>query len=77
MIEGMDTDIPSVSEIRAALNDLGGMSLNRLSRLSGCSLSTLHRIQSGESENPGVETVRSFWGYVQAARLGKTDQEAM
>ena len=67
----MDTDIPSATEIRAALNDLGGMSLNRLATLSGCSLSTLHRIQSGDTENPGVETVRAFWPFVQAARLGR------
>ena len=72
----MNTDLPSITEIQAALSDLGGLTLARLSDLSGTPITTLQNIKRGESENPGIETVRKFWPFVQAARLGRDNEPA-
>ena len=72
----MQNELPSGAEVAAALNDLGGMPLARLAKLTGSSLSTLHRIKHGKKPNPGIDTVRKFWPTVQTIRLVQSSGDA-
>jgi transcriptional regulator with XRE-family HTH domain len=56
----MNTSFPSASEVRAALEALSYAQIVRLAGISGVPMTTLWRLRSGETENPGIETVRKF-----------------
>lgn len=56
----MQTEIPSIQQIQAVLQALPKGELTRISRDSGVPFGTLWKVRSGETPNPGIETVRSF-----------------
>ncbi len=63
----MNGNIPSAEDVRAALAPLTLKQLDRLAELSGVPATTIYKIKRGETENPGVETVRRFLPFVGAA----------
>lgn len=68
---GMDDAPPlaiaSMDQVREALKPLTLKQLDRLHELSGVPALTIYKIKRGETENPGIETVRKFWPYIAAA----------
>ena len=58
-------------DFRSKLAPLGQSSIADLSKLSGVPFHTLLKIKSGETVNPGIETVRKF-----APHLGKMQRAA-
>ena len=63
----VNTSIPSASAVRARLKKLSNGRLQLLSELSGVPFTTLWKCRSGETTNPGIETVRKFAPYIDAA----------
>lgn len=61
--------IPSVEVVREALATLSLRQIDRLSDLSGVPAPTICKIRRGETENPGMETVRKFAPHISAARI--------
>lgn len=61
--EDMDTkpSIPAAADVRAALAALSYAQMQDLSRRSGVPFTTLWKIRSGETTNPGIETVKKFF----------------
>jgi hypothetical protein len=64
---GVNTSIPSAIAVRVQLKRLDNGRLQRLSELSGVPFTTLWKCRSGETTNPGIETVRKFAPYIDAA----------
>jgi len=64
MICTMKEKIPSISEIRRRLEPLNHAAIRTLADVSEVPFTTLLKIRSGETQNPGIETVRSFAGYI-------------
>jgi len=60
----MNISIPSAEEISRELLALGTAQLRVLSELSGVPFTTLLKVRSGETANPGVETVRKFRPFI-------------
>lgn len=73
----MDIPIPSADELQRSLARLTTAQLRQLSVYSGVPFTTLWKVRSGETKNPGVETVRQFFPFVErAASVGApTHQE--
>lgn len=63
----MDQPIPSAAEIAQRLAPMKYPQIQRLADLSGVPFHTLLKIRSGETRNPGVETVRSFMPHLSEA----------
>lgn len=64
----MDTiQLPSPEEVSGRLQPLAYPQLHELSRLSGVPFTTLLKVRSGETSNPGLATVRAFLPHVEAA----------
>ena len=64
----MDTPIPSAAAVRTALEGLGHAEIVSLSRMSNVPFTTLWKVRAGETANPGIETVRRFWHYIDEVR---------
>ena len=62
------TAIPSAVEVRVALRSLTWKQLEKLAELSESPLPTLVKLRYGSTPNPGVETVRRFWPWLELAR---------
>lgn len=60
----MHTNIPSSQELRELLAPLRTADLRRISQASGVPFGTLWKVRSGETENPGIETVRLFLAHL-------------
>jgi predicted transcriptional regulator len=58
---------PSSEDLQALLKPLTLRHLTALSALSEVPVSTLYKIRSGDTPNPGIETVRSFMPHIKAA----------
>ena len=71
----MEGTIPSTSKVRSQLEKLGHAKLQRLAVISGVPFTTLWKIRSGETTNPGLETVRKFFPKVREALHGKQRAE--
>jgi hypothetical protein len=56
----MVTSIPSAAEVRLRLEKLPHAELKGLACASAVPFTTLWKIRSGETRNPGIETVRQF-----------------
>ena len=67
----MDAPIPSADKVREMLKTLKLDGLERLGALSGVPVSTLYRIRSGTTPNPGIETVRKFMLHISKAAEDK------
>jgi len=63
----MDLNIASIAAVRAALAPLTLKQIERLGALSGVPPTTIYKIKRGETENPGIETVRLFAPHIEAA----------
>jgi len=63
----MNILVPSAEDIRQELQPLGTAQMRRLAELSGVPFSTLWKVRSGETANPGVETVRKFRPHIASA----------
>lgn len=59
--------IPSAEAVRVALAPLTLKHLDTLAGLSGVPASTIYKIKRGETENPGIETLRKFVPHIAAA----------
>ena len=66
----MKSQIPPLSSIRQALRELNTAQVRRLADKTKIPFTTLWKIRSGETKNPGVETVRLF-----IAALGAPSKE--
>lgn len=64
----MDNTLMSAEDVRTVLGLLTQRQLERLSAASGVPLSTLGKIRRGETQNPGLETVRKFLPHLPAVR---------
>ena len=60
----MSQDIPSAGEVRALLQPLRHAQLQALAAASGVPFTTLWKVRSGETGNPGLDTVRKFLPHV-------------
>lgn len=65
----MDLIFPSAEQVRSALSSLTLKQLDRLAGLSGVPATTIYKIKRGETENPGVETLRKFVPHIAAAQV--------
>lgn len=72
----MNGNIPSAEEVRAALAPLSLKQLDRLAELSGVPATTIYKVKRGETENPGIETVRKFLGHVPRVLAEDADRAA-
>lgn len=60
----MQSAIPSTDEIRRRLQVVKITELDDLARRSGVPFGTLMKIRTGQTANPGIETVRKFIGLI-------------
>jgi predicted transcriptional regulator len=59
----MESTIPSQAEVQSDLLTLGHAQMQELARVSGVPFTTLWKVRSGETTNPGLETVRKFMAH--------------
>jgi len=71
MIWAMNTKIPPISVIKGRLEALTYSDMQGLAVVSDVPFTTLWKIRSGETSNPGIETVRKF-----ALHFGKFGRKA-
>lgn len=64
----MHETIPSAAEVQAALSPLTFAQLERLASMSGVPLTTVYKIKTGETKNPGVDTVKKFAPFISQAQ---------
>lgn len=57
----MNAKIPTAAEVRQALERQTTAQLRDLAERSKVPFSTLWKVRSGETQNPGIETVGQFW----------------
>lgn len=72
----MDIDIPTVAAVRDALSHLSMKQLEKLAELSGVPMTTIYKIKLGDTENPGLETVRKFAPHIAAASQAEPTKAA-
>lgn len=63
----MELLIATADEVRAALAPLTMKQMERLGELSGVPPTTIYKIKRGETENPGIETVRKIVPHIEDA----------
>jgi len=59
--------IPNAAAVRAVLAKLSHAQMQDLSQRAGVPFTTLWKVRSGETANPGIETVAKFLPHVEAA----------
>lgn len=62
----MNTQIPLTLDFKQRLESFGHSGVQELSRLSGVPFTTLWKIRTGETANPGIETVKLFAAHLDA-----------
>lgn len=60
----MDIELPTIEYVRDALASLTLKQLDRLEELSGVPATTIYKIKRGETQNPGIETLRGFLPHI-------------
>lgn len=65
----MNHPLLSAEQVQAALAPLSLKQVDRLAELSGVPATTIYKIKRGETENPGIETVRKFMPHIKAAAI--------
>jgi predicted transcriptional regulator len=60
----MKTAMPTPETVRKQMEPLGYAEMRKLAAESGVPFTTLLKIKSGETENPGIRTVSMFWGHL-------------
>ena len=68
----MITNIPPAAEVRIALKDYAHAKMQALSAQCGVPFTTLWKIKTGDTPNPGIETVRKFWPFLAVAQANRT-----
>ena len=58
----MNDSIPSVSDVRDSLSGLTTVQVRAIAEVAGVPFGTIWKIKTGETTNPGIETVRRFYG---------------
>lgn len=71
----MHTTSPSAAQVRDALSKLGKPALKQIAAESGVPFHTIRKIQSGETKNPGIDTVAKFLALA-IARASTPQQDA-
>lgn len=66
----MADQIPSFEDVHKRLKALSHAQMQALARGSEVSYFTLLKIRNATTENPGIETVRKFWIYIEAVERG-------
>ena len=64
----MNKTIPLTLDFRARLGAMGHAGVQELSRVSMVPFTTLWKIKTGETTNPGIETVKLFAPYMEVAK---------
>lgn len=72
----MSTEIPTIDEVRERLQSLKSVELDSLAGVSGVPASTLWKIRTGVTPNPGLETVRKFFHLLPVSTDTGTQAEA-
>lgn len=68
----MEQSIPTMDRVRALLGPLSMEQISRLGGLSGVPPTTIYKIKRGETENPGIETVRKFMEHLPGITASRT-----
>ena len=63
----MKSQIPPLQDIRQRLQALRFVDLEAVAQRSGVGFGTLMKIRTGQTPNPGIETVRTFIAHLPAA----------
>ncbi len=63
----MKSQIPPLQDIRQCLQALRFVDLEAVAQRSGVGFGTLMKIRTGQTPNPGIETVRKFIAHLPAA----------
>jgi transcriptional regulator with XRE-family HTH domain len=58
----MNESIPSSADVRESLSGLSTVQVRAIADAAGVPFTTLWKIKTGETANPGIETVRRFYG---------------
>ena len=66
----MTTSIPSIAEVERRLLMLKPGEIDRVAVSSGVPISTLWKIRTGVTLNPGIETVRKFYSLLPEPTVG-------
>jgi transcriptional regulator with XRE-family HTH domain len=67
----MATQIPSAQEVRQRLLALSWSQLRDICERTGAPFTTVWKVRSGETSNPGLETVRLIWPDLKAPKRTK------
>lgn len=62
--------IPAAADIRDKLSSLTREQLGVLAECSETPFATIWKIRTGETPNPGIETCRKFWPFVDVVKAG-------
>jgi predicted transcriptional regulator len=72
----MEHTLISAEQVRAKLANLTMKQIDHLAGLSGVPAPTIYKIKLGNTENPGVDTVRKFMPHVEAAEAYRAPRAA-
>lgn len=67
--------IPSAADIARGLKRLNLAQLHALAKASSVPFATLSKVRSGETMNPGIETVRKFLPHIEVPSDAAPEQE--
>lgn len=70
----MNPNLPLIQDIRHGLSVLCRAELLALAKDSGVPFTTLWKIRVGETQNPGIETVRLFYAHMQKQAPAQAQQ---
>jgi predicted transcriptional regulator len=73
---GMNSNLPSALSVRERLRQLRPAELVRLSDRSGVPHATLMKIRTGQTRNPGIETVLQFLPHLDSMATEPTTTQA-
>lgn len=74
---GMNSTIPSAEEVRERLRGLELAKVRDLAAASGVPFTTLWKMRSGETKNPGIDTVRKVYSQIPPQALANAAQCAI
>ncbi|MFY7867186.1 hypothetical protein [Roseateles sp.] len=57
----MENEIPSTDQLRQRLLKLSWAQVREICKRTGVPVTTVWKVRSGETVNPGIETVRAIW----------------
>ena len=73
----MNSTIPSAEEVRERLRGLELAKVRDLAAASGVPFTTLWKMRSGETKNPGIDTVRKVYSQIPPPALANAAQCAI